>query len=226
MPGGWPIGESEREACARALLASGGDFERIYEASELGVKAYVRHMIRVPFFRLAQEYPIVLVTGKIQSVVALLDFYTRLFELTDQFNQASWLVYLPRHRLGDFLVNAKSWGDVEQVGQEMFYWYTSPSAMLVITAGSKVSDLGAAVAGLELSPESGVIALTNPATEGSTQSSAATCSTPDAPSGSSSSSIARLQIKREPSLFNLPAGGAQLRSPTPPSNPRIRRNTG
>ncbi len=164
MPGGWPNEETEREVCARALLAGGGDIERIYDESQLGLDAYIRHIVRVPFFKLAQENPIVLVTGKMQTVVSLLGFYTRLYELTDQFDRASWIAYLTRSHVNEFLRDAESWGDVEYMGNEMYRWYTSPVPILVISDRSRASGLLAAVAGLELAPESGVIALTEPAT--------------------------------------------------------------
>ncbi len=203
MPGGWPNDEIERETCARALLASGGDFERIYDESELRLDAYVRHIVRVPFFKLAQENPIVLVTGKIQSVVNLLEFYTRLYELTDKFDKASWIAYLARNRLGEFLSNAESWGDVEYMGNEMYCWYTSPAPILVITGGSNASGLRRAVADLEQAPESGVIAVGDSADDGAT---------------------ARLHLES----LEAPERDASMgrRSPTPPGNPRIRRNTG
>jgi hypothetical protein len=162
MPGGWPNEETEREACARALLASGGDIERIYDESQLGLDAFIRHIVRVPFFKLAQENPIVLVTGKMQTVVSLLEFYTRLYELTDQFDRASWIAYLTRNHVNEFLHGAESWGDVEYMGTEMYRWYTSPVPILVISSHSHASGLLPAVAALELAPESGIIALNEP----------------------------------------------------------------
>ncbi len=153
----------------------------------------------MPFFRLAQEDPIVLATGKIQSVVSLLEFYTRLFELTDQFNQASWLVYLTRHRVAEFLDEAKTWGGVEAAGEEMYLWFTSPLPILIVTENSNVSGLRQAVAALEQAPESGIIAQTRAVNQSSTL---------------------------PPSFADLPAKSKERRSLTPPANPRIRRSTG
>lgn len=225
MPGGWPAADSEREACARALLASGGDFERVFDESEIGVDAYIRHIIRVPFFRQAQENPIVLVTGKIHTAVAFLEFYTRIFELTDQFNQASWLTYIARHHLSAFLDDAKTWADVDAVEQETYCWFTSPSPSLIITESSKASGLRRAVADLESVPRSGVIALPSPVSQVSTQLHNPNKTPPVASSGLSSGSIARLRIERQPSRTGNPADLVDRRSPTPPNNPRIRRDT-
>jgi hypothetical protein len=191
MPGGWPHDEIEREACARALLAAGGDIERVYDESQLSLDAYIRHIVRVPFFKLAQENPIVLVTGRIQTVVGLLDFYTRLYESTDRFDRASWIAYLTRNHISEFLHNAESWGDVEYMGGEMYRWYTSPVPILVISDRSGASGMLSAVTALEVAPESGVIALSEPASTSADRG-------------------------------NLPA----RRSPAPPENPRIRRDTG
>lgn len=226
MPGGWPAAESEREACARALLASGGDFERIFDDSEIGVDAYIRHIIRVPFFRLAHESPIVLVTGKIHTATLLLEFYTHLFELTDQFNQASWLTYIAHHHLSAFLNDARTWGEVEEVERETYCWFTSPSPILIINECSHASGLRRAVADLESVPKSGVIALPSTVSPVSTQLHNHIKPTPAASNAISSGSIARLSIKRQPSRADLPADRTDRRSPTPPNNPRIRSNTG
>ncbi len=226
MPGGWPNRESERERCAKTLLACGGDFERIYDESGLGLDTYIRHIIRVPFFRLAQENPIVLLTGKIQSVFALLEFYTRVFELTDQFNEASWLVYLANDRPGEFIREAKTWGDVLDVGGDAYCWYTAPCPILIVSGRSKASGLRQAVADLEHSPASGVVALRNPERDLSIQVPVPELPHAATPSKLSSGSIARIQFETRPSRANLPANTGDRRSPTPPSNPRIRRNTG
>jgi hypothetical protein len=163
MPGGWPREEIEKETCARALLASGGDLERVYDESDLGLDAYIHHIARVPFFRSAQEDAIVLATGTIQSVVDLLQFYTRLYELVDTFDRATWIAYLARNRLGEFLRQAQTWGDVEYLGGEMYCWYTSPSPILIISNQSHASGLRRAVNDLEQAPESGVVAVGNDA---------------------------------------------------------------
>ena len=226
MPGGWPSDELERETCARALLASGGDFERIYDESELGLDAYIRHVVRVPFFKLAQENPIVLVSGKLQTVVDLLQFYTRLYELTDQFDKASWIAYLTRNCLGEFLNAAESWGDVEYMGQDMYCWYTSPAPILVITGNSNASSLRRAVADLEQAPESGVIALGNSADAGVQQVPVATQAPVPTVSGLSSGSLARVRLQTQRLMAPTRDEAGDRRSPTPPGNPRIRRNTG
>jgi len=226
MPGGWPNDEIEREACARALLACGGDFERIYDEAGLGLDAYIRHIIRVPFFKRAQEDPIVLATGKIQTVVGLLGFYTRLYELTDQFDKASWIVYLVRNQLGDFLSVAESWGDVEYVGDEMYCWYTSPAPILLISSNSDASGLLRAVADLEAAPESGVIAVTSSTGDNSIAAKTPTRLPAVAASGLSSGSIARLRLEAQKSGKDQQHDDMDHRSPTPPGNPRIRRNTG
>lgn len=226
MPGGWPSDESEREACAKALLACGGDFERIYDESGLGLDAYIRHIIRVPFFRLAHENPIVFITGKIQSVLKLLEFYTRVFELTDQFNRASWIVYLANNCQSEFVREAKTWGEVSEVGGDTYCWYTTPCPILIVSGRSQASGLRQAVADLELSPESGVIALNNPQREVSIQVPTPRLPSPVTSSSLSSGSIARIRFEARPSRTDLPANTGDLRTPTPPSNPRIRRNTG
>ena len=224
MPGGWPDDEVERETCARALLASGGDFDRIYDEPDLGLDAYIRHIVRVPFFKLSQENPIVLVSGRLQTVVDLLEFYTRLYELTDQFDKASWIAYLTRNRLDEFLSAAESWGDIEYMGADMYCWYTSPAPILVISGNSYASNLRRAVADLEQAPESGVIALGDcPAP--STQPAPVTIQAPPATSsGLSSGSIARLRLQTQ--NLTPPQRDEATRTPTPPGNPRIRRNTG
>jgi len=226
MPGGWPSDESEREACAKVLLACGGDFERIYDESRLRLDAYIRHIIRVPFFRLAQENPIVFIAGKIQSVLALLEFYTRVFELTDQFNQASWLVYLANNRETEFIREAQTWGDVTGVGGDIYCWFTAPCPLLIVSGRSQATGLRQAVADLEHSPESGVIALREPPREVSIQVSAPRRPASPAPSSLSSGSLARIQFETRLSRADLPANPVDRRSPTPPNNPRIRRNTG
>jgi hypothetical protein len=226
MPGGWPNDESQREACARALLASGGDFDRVHDESGLGLDAYIRHIIRIPFFRLAQESPLVCVTGKIQSVLALLEFYTRVFELTDQLNQASWIVYLANIRLNEFIREAKTWGDVTEVGGHTYCWHTAPCPILIVSESSQASGLRQALAELELSPESGVIALREHQNNISIQVPAPARPPQVATSSLSSGSIARLRFETRPSRADLPATSGGQRSPTPPSNPRIRRNTG
>ncbi len=224
MPGGWPDDECEREICARALLACGGDFERVYDGSGLGLDAYIRHIIRIPFFKLAQESPLVFVTGKLRSVLALLEFYTRVFELTDQFNQANWLVYLADTERSEFIREAKTWGDVTEVASDTYCWHTRPCPILVISGSSQASGLRKALLDLELSPESGVVALNNSQTHGSIQVPAPV-RLPAAPSSSlSSGSIARLRFETRPTRADLPANTVNRRSPTP--NPRIRRNTG
>src|ERR1700690_2681066 len=195
MPGGWPSDESERESCASALLACGGDLERIYDESRLSLDAYIRHIIRVPFFRLSQENPIVFITGKIQSVLALLEFYTRVFEITDQFNQASWLVYLANNRPREFIREAKTWGDVSDVGGDAYCWFTAPCPILIISGSSETSGLRQAVADLEHSPESGVVALRHPEREVSIQVPAARLAPAAAPSSVSAGSIARIQFE-------------------------------
>jgi hypothetical protein len=226
MPGGWPKNESQREACARALLACGGDFDRVYDESGLSLDAYIRHLIRVPFFRQAQESPIVLVTGKIQTVLALLEFYTRVFELTDQFNQASWLVYLVNDRPEEFIREAKTWGDVTEMGRDTYCWHTAPCPILIVSENSKAAGLRQALADLELSPESGVVTLRNQKEDAAVQVPAPALPPPKVSSSLSSGSLARLRFETGPSRADLPANTGNRRSPTPPSNPRIRRHTG
>lgn len=225
MPGGWPIEANERETCARAVLASGGDLERVYDESELSLDAYIRYISRVPLFKLAKENPLVFIAGKIESVVSMLAFYTRLFEYTDQFDKASWLTYLPENRVSEFLCDARAWGEVDTWGDELYCWYTSPIPVLVISSASKLSRLRAAVADLERAPASGVVALSEP--YGPFPSA-----TPrnidlpecNAPTHVSFDSLARLRLRTQSVAAEQLAPG-RMTTP-PPSNPRIRRHTG
>ena len=211
-----------QESCSTAGVIS----ERVYDKSEMGLDAYIRHLTRVPFFRSGQEVPLVYVTGKIQSVLPLLEVYTRLFELTCQFNRARWVAYLGLDHLIEFLDDAETWGDVELVGDQLYRWYTLPSAILITTQHNNSSELHRAVAALDRAPESGIIALAAPASHGLGDSP----NSQDAPRGASriltSGSLARMRFEREHSLMDLPTTREGPRSPSPPSNPRIRRHTG
>ena len=225
MPGGWPSAINEREACAKALLASGGDFERIFDESELGIDAYVRHVSRVPFFRLAQEQPLVFITGKIQSAVKLLDFYTRLFELTNQFDKASWIAYLESGSLEEFLAGARGWAEVEDLGDDRYCWYTSPISILVMSKASKLTHLKQVIAELEQAPASGVMAVSSPTGLVTKPADESEYLPERKPSSSlSSNSLGRVAVK----TMSLSRERDSVRSvtPTPPSNPRIRRVTG
>jgi hypothetical protein len=191
----------------------------------LDLDSYIRHLMRVPFFRTAQEVPLVYITGKIQSVLPLLEVYTRIFELTDQFNAAGWVAYLALDNVGEFLNDARTWGDVEAVGEELYCWHTLPSPVLVATERNEASELRRAVAALERAPESGVVALASPS-NGSTRIFSSKSTPPARSRIMSSDSLARMRFEREHSLDDLPGVSSGTRSPTPPSNPRIRRHTG
>ena len=226
LPGGWPNRDSERESCARALLACGGDFERIYDNPGISLDSYVRHVCRIPFFKLAQEPPIVCVTGKIQSPITLLSFYTQLFELTRQFDRASWVSYLSSPALLDeFLTNGKAWAEVEDMGGGLYCWYTSPIAVLVLSIKSEFSHLKQTLADLEQSPPSGVIALSSQAEVEPTRTRIEAPLPQRKPSSSlSSNTIARLTLETHSLAAKRDSTGRI--TPAPPNNPRIRRHTG
>jgi len=228
MPGGWPIDANERETCARAILAAGGDLERVYDEFELGLEAYIRHLSRVPLFKLAKESPLVVVTGAVQSVVALLNFYTRLFSLTNQFDNTSWLAYLEQDKVEVFLREARGWAAVDALCGALYAWYLSPMPVLVVSQTSQLDQLGSTLADLDHSPASGVVAV--PAVAGAIrqheplpakQPSPAHFPDRKAASSLSSNSLARLTLDSRAVESTSPR-----RTTPPPSNPRIRRNTG
>ena len=223
MPGGWPIEASERETCALAVVASGGDLERVYDDSELGIDAYIRYVCRVPVFKLAQERPLVITAGRIDSVVSLLAFYTRLFELTDQFDKASWLAYLPEHRVSQFVTDARAWGEVDAWGDEIYCWSTSPIPVLLVSSRSQLSRLRQTVADLAEEPASGVMTVSEPIDAGSKFAHGKI----ELPKNKgqalvSFNSLATLRLETQASVVRSPG----RKTTPPPSNPRIRRHTG
>jgi len=223
MPGGWPTEASERETCALTVVASGGDLERVYDDSGMGFDAFIRYVCRVPVFKLEQERPLVITAGRIDSVVSLLAFYTRLFELTDLFDKASWLAYLPGHRVGQFVTDARAWGQVDDWGDELYCWYTSPIPVLLVSSRSQLSRLRQAVTDLEQEPASGVMSVSEPL-DASSKVEHAKVELPKQPGPTpvSFNSLATLRLETQASVVRSPG----RRTTPPPSNPRIRRHTG
>ncbi len=225
MPGGWPIDASERETCARAIIASGGDLERVYDESSLSLDAYIRHICRVPLFKLDKEHPLVFMTGRIDSVMSLLAFYTRLFELTDQFDKSTWLAFLPQRRVHEFLQDAQAWGETDTWDDGIYGWYTSPVPMLVLSSEGDFSRLRQAVSDIAQSPASGVVAVSEPhVPQPKPVDREADLPAAKAPTHVSFNSLARLRLETQ-SVPIARYSPPRVTTP-PPSNPRIRRSTG
>lgn len=159
IPGGWPLNEREREACARVLLACKGDFERIIDTPSLQGGAFVRHIARIRFFERPDAKPLFFVTGETACVQRILKLRTEVLERTAVFDQVSWVICLETARLADFIEQAADWAPLEEVVCEGLYaWRTKPWPMLIVDWSVKAANIAAALTSVETAPESGFIA--------------------------------------------------------------------
>ena len=149
MPGGWPVSDPEQDACARLVLACGGDFTRIFDELALDLETYVRRVSRIPFFASAGHNPLFFITGHIDRVFDLVSLCTRIIEMTNGFHCASWIAYQQQEKLHRFFDDAECWADIEEEFEDIYFWYTSPRPMLIATSKSEPSLMRRALASLD-----------------------------------------------------------------------------